>query len=115
MLQFIPSPNVGGNQFSSGTEKRRTNDDKGSVRVDADTKKYGSLAAYCFIAHYNLDAPYPVGFGCATVPRPSGAYDAISNGTDQVIVLRDTKTHGTSMVNKAHFNYNNLINILGVH
>jgi hypothetical protein len=114
MLQFIPSPNVGGNQFSSGTEKRRTNDNKGSVRVDADTKKYGSLSAYYFIDHYNLDDPYPVGFGGATVPRPSGAYDAISNGTDQVIVLRDTKTHGTSMVNEAHFSYTRLDNILGV-
>jgi hypothetical protein len=93
MLQFIPSPNVGSNQFSSGAEKRRTNDDKGSVRVDADNTKYGTLSAYYFIDRYNLDDPYPVGFGGATVPGPSGAYDALSNGTDRVIVLRDTKQH----------------------
>src|SRR6202011_6028077 len=86
MLQFIPSPNVGSNQFSSGAEKRRTNDDKSSARIDADSTKYGTLSAYYFIDRYNLDDPYPVGFGGATVPGPSGAYDAISNGTDEVIV-----------------------------
>jgi hypothetical protein len=114
MLQFIPSPNVGSSQFSSGAEKRRTNDDKGSVRIDADTTKYGTLSAYYFIDRYNLDDPYPVGFGGATVPGPSGAYDALSNGTDQVIVVRDTKTLGASMVNEAHFSYTRLDNILGV-
>src|SRR6202043_283651 len=114
MLQFIPSPNVGGNQFSSGAEKRRTNDDKGSVRFDANTTNYGTLSAYYFIDRYNLDDPYPVGFGGATVPGPSGAYNALSNGTDQVIVLRDTKTLGTTMVNEAHFSYTRLNNTLGV-
>jgi len=114
MLQFIPSPNVGGNQFSSGTEKRRTNDDKGSARIDANTTKYGNFSAYYFIDRYNLDDPYPVGFGGATVPGPSGAYDALSNGTDQVIVLRDTKTLGATMVNEAHFSYTRLNNTLGV-
>jgi hypothetical protein len=114
MLQFIPSPNVGNNQFSSGAEKQRTNDDKGSIRIDADTAKYGTLSAYYFIDGYNLDDPYPVGFGGATVPGPSGAYDALSNGTDQVIVLRDTKTLGASMVNEAHFSYTRLNNTLGI-
>ena len=114
MLQYIPSPNVGSNQFSSGAEKQRTNDDKGSVRVDADTTKYGTLSAYYFIDRYNLDDPYPVGFGGATVPGPSGAYDALSNGTDQVIVLRDTKTLGATMVNEAHASFTRLNNTLGV-
>jgi Carboxypeptidase regulatory-like domain len=114
MLQFIPSPNVGGNQFSSGAEKRRTNDDKGSARIDANTTKYGNFSAYYFIDRYNLDDPYPVGFGGATVPGPSGAYDALSDGTDQVIVLRDTKTLGATMVNEAHFSYTRLNNTLGV-
>jgi len=114
MLRFIPSPNVGSNQFSSGAEKRRTNDDKGSVRIDSDTTKNGNLSAYYFLDRYNLDDPYPVGFGGATVPGPSGAYDALSNGTYQVLVLRDTKTLGASMVNEAHFSYTRLNNTLGV-
>jgi hypothetical protein len=66
--------------------------------------------AYYFIDRYNLDDPYPVGFGGATVPGPSGAYDAVSNGTDQVIVLRDTKTLGASMVNEADCRYTRLHN-----
>jgi len=114
MLQFIPAPNVGTNQFSSGAEKRRTNDDKGSARIDLNTIKYGNFSAYYFIDRYNLDDPYPVGFGGATVPGPSGAYDALSNGTDQVLVLRDTKTLGASMVNEAHFSYTRLNNTLGI-
>jgi hypothetical protein len=114
MLQFIPSPNVENSQFSSGAQKRRTTDDKGSARIDADTTKYGNLSAYYFIDRYNLDDPYPVGFGGATVPGPSGAYGAVSNGTDEVIVLRDTKTLGASMVNEAHFSYTRLNNTLGV-
>jgi hypothetical protein len=114
MLQFIPLPNFAPNQFSSGAEKRRTNDDKGSVRIDANTAKYGNFSAYYFLDRYNLDDPYPVGFGGATVPGPSGAYDALSSGTDQVIVLRNTKTLGTSMVNEAHFSFTRLNNTLGV-
>jgi hypothetical protein len=114
MLQFIPSPNVGTDQFSSGAEKRRTYDDKGSARIDTSSTKYGNFSAYYFIDRYNLDDPYPVGFGGATVPGPSGPYDALSKGTDQVIVLRDTKTFGTTMVNEAHFSYTRLNNTLGV-
>jgi hypothetical protein len=114
MLRFIPSPNVGSTQFSSGAEKRRTSDDKGSVRIDANTAEYGNFSGYYFIDRYNLDDPYPVGFGGATVPGPSGAYDALSNGTNQVIVLRDTETLGASMVNEAHFSYTRLNNTLGV-
>jgi hypothetical protein len=113
-LQFIPAPNVGTNQFSSGAEKRRTNDDKGSARIDANTIKYGNFSAYYFVDRYSLDDPYPAGFGGATVPGPSGAYDALSNGTDQVIVLRDAKTLGMSMVNEAHFSYTRLNNTLGI-
>jgi hypothetical protein len=114
MLPFIPSPNVGNGQFSSGAQKRRTTDDRGSARIDATTSKYGNLSAYYFIDRYHLDDPYPVGFGGATVPGSSGAYDAVSNGTDEVIVLRDTKTLGASMVNEAHFSYTRLNNTLGV-
>jgi hypothetical protein len=114
MLQFIPSPNVGTNQFSSGAEKRRTNDDKGSARIDANTIKYGNFSVYYFTDRYSLDDPYPVGFGGATVPGPTGAYDALSNGTDQVVVLRNTKTFGNTMVNEAHFSFTRLNNTLGV-
>ena len=114
MLQFIPAPNVGNSQFSSGAEKRRTRDDKGSARADVNSARYGNISAYYFLDSYTLDDPYPVGFGGATVPGPNGAYDALSSGKDQVIVLRDTKTLGSTMVNEAHISYTRLNNLLGV-
>jgi hypothetical protein len=114
MLQYIPTPNIGGIQFSSGAEKRRTDDDKGSARLDLNSARYGNVSGYYFVDAYTLDDPYPVGFGGATVPGPNGAYDALSNGTDQVIVVRDTKTLGSTMVNEAHLSYTRLSNLLGV-
>jgi len=114
MLQYIPTPNVGSNEFSSGAQKRRTNDDKGSARVDLNSARYGTVSAYYFVDGYTLDDPYPVGFGGATVPGPNGAYDALSSGTDQVAVVRDTKTFGSTMVNETHISYTRLSNRLGV-
>jgi hypothetical protein len=114
MLQFIPSPNFGTSQFSSGAEKRRTRDDKGSVRIDATSVKYGNFSGYYFVDRYKFDDPYPVGFGGANVPGPTGSYDALSNGMDQVIVLRDTKTLGAAMVNEAHVSFTRLNNTLGI-
>src|ERR1700691_5823435 len=114
MLQYIPPPNVGSNEFSSGAEKMRTDDDKGSARIDLNSARYGNVSAYFFGDGYTLDNPYPGGFGGATVPAPNGAYDALSSGTDQVAVLRDTKTIGSSMVNAAHISYTRLSNLLGV-
>ena len=114
MLPYIPLPNVGSNEFSSGAEKMRTGDDKGSARVDFNSARFGNVSAYYFVDGYTLDNPYPVGFGGATVPGPNGPYDALSNGTDQVAVLRDTKTIGSTMVNEAHISYTRLSNVLGI-
>jgi len=75
----------------------------------------GSVAItnYYFMDRYNLDDPYPVGFGGATVPGPSGAYDALSNGTDGDRPPRHQNSCA-SMVNEAHVSYTRLNNTLGV-
>ena len=114
LLQFIPLPNLGTNEFSTGVDKERLGDDKGSARIDINSNRYGTLSAYYFIDKYNLDNPYPSGFGGATVPGPTGAYDAISAGTDQMVVISDTKTLGSNLVNEAHLGYVRLNNDLGV-
>ena len=114
MLQFIPTPNLGTNEFSTGADKQRLNDDKGSVRLDVNTSRFGTLSAYYFADDYNLDNPYPSGFGGATLPGPNGPYDALSQGIDQMIVLSDTKTFSTNLVNEAHIGYVRLNNNLGV-
>jgi hypothetical protein len=114
MMQFIPKPNVGASEFSTGTDKQRLNDDKGSVRMDINTSRYGSFSAYYFADNYTLDNPYPSGFGGATLPGPNGPYDAFSSGRDQMIVLSNTKTFGSNLVNQAHIGYVRLNNSLGV-
>ena len=114
MLQYIPTANAGSNQFSSGAEKRRTADDKGSARIDLNSGRYGNISGYYFVDGYTWDDPYPVGFGGATVPGPHGADDALSSGRDQVIVLRGTKKVGSTMVNEAHISYTRLSNLLVV-
>jgi len=114
MMQFIPSPNLGANEFSTGANKLRLNDDKGSGRIDVNTTRYGAFSGYYFTDNYNLDNPYPSGFGGATLPGPNGAYDALSSGRDQMIVLSNTKTLGSNLVNEAHVGYIRLHNNLGV-
>jgi hypothetical protein len=114
MSQFIPAPNLGANEFSSGAEKQRLNDDKGSVRMDINSSRLGTLWVYYFADRYNLDNPYPSGFGGASLPGPSGPYNALSSGTDQMIVLNDTRSFGSHVVNEAHIGYVRLNNNLGV-
>jgi len=114
MMQFIPTPNLGFSEFSTEADKLRLNDDKGSARIDMNTTRYGTLSAYYFADNYTLDNPYPSGFGGATLPGPDGAYNALSSGRDQMIVLSNTKTFGSNLVNEAHVGYIRLNNNLGV-
>jgi hypothetical protein len=114
MAQVIPTPNLGTDEFSTGAERQRLNDDKGSVRMDVNTSRVGTFSGYYFSDNYSLDNPYPSGFGGATVPGPSEAYDAISSGKDQMIVLSNTRTVGSNLVNEAHIGYVRLNNNLGV-
>ena len=113
-MQFIPTPNLGANEFSNAANKLRLNDDKGSTRIDINTTRYGTFSAYYFADNYNLDDPYPSGFGGATLPGPDGPYDELSSGRDQMIVLSNTKTFGSNLVNEAHIGYVRLNNNLGV-
>ncbi len=114
MLQFIPTPNLGTNEFSSAAYAQRLTDDKGSARLDANSSRYGTFSAYYFVDNYNLDNPYPSGFGGATVPGPDGPYDALSYGQDQMLVLSNTKTFGANTVDEARIGYVRLNNDLGV-
>jgi hypothetical protein len=114
MLQYIPAPNSGTNQFSSGAEKQRVNDNKGSARMDIDAKRYGNFSLYYFLDKYNLDNPYPGGLGGATIPGPKGSFDALSNGLDQLFVLNYAKSFGSTMVNEAHVSFTRLNNNIGI-
>src|ERR1700686_3828058 len=115
MLQYIPSPNIGTNSFESASEALTIHDEKAAGRIDWNTGKTGNFSFYYFYDKYNLDNPYPSGFGGATVPNPAGgAFDGVSNGLDQVFVASNTKAFGSTLVNEARISGTRLNNNLGV-
>lgn len=103
MLQYIPEPNVGVNQFSTGAYKRRINDNKAAGRVDFNSSRFGTSSIYYFNDRYNLDDPYPSGLGGATLPGNGFAYDAASFGVDQTLVFSNIHTFSAKTVNEARF------------
>jgi hypothetical protein len=109
LLQYIPLPNVGTNDYSNASEAQRLNDDKGSARMDAQTTHLGILSAYYFIDTYNLNNPYPTQQGGANVP----GFNALSNGRAQLASLTDTKTLSPTLVNAFQISYMRDFNDLG--
>jgi hypothetical protein len=115
MLQYIPSPNIGANNFESTSQALTIHDEKAAGRIDWNTDKSGNFSFYYFYDKYNLDNPYPSSFGGATVPNPNGgAFNATSNGLDQLFVISNTKTFGSTLVNEARLSATRLNNNLGV-
>lgn len=108
LLQYIPLPNTGSNDFSSASNSERIDDDKFSTRIDAMTR-FGNLSAYYFYDTYTLNNPYPVQQGGATVP----GFGALSSGLAQLVKVSDTKTFGSNMVNDVLFSYMRNHNKLG--
>ncbi len=100
LLQYIPLPNNSNGTFSTAAINETLHDEKGAIRVDANTR-WGALSAYYFLDDYSLDNPYPTGQGGANVP----GFNAITVGRAQLISLGATKTTGGSMVNEFHFSY----------
>ena len=115
LLQYIPSPNLGANNFESTSEALTIHDEKAAGRIDWNTDRSGNFTFYYFYDKYTLDNPYPSGFGGATVPNPTGgSFDATSNGLDQLFVVSHTKTFSSTLVNEARFSATRLNNNLGV-
>ncbi len=107
LLQYIPSPNVGNNQFSTSAFSQTVRDDKGSVRLDSNSR-LGQLSAYYFVDDYRLDNPYPGSVAGASIP----GFDALFIGRAQLLSLGNTKVIGANTVNELHLGilrYNNVI------
>ncbi len=66
LLNYIPVPDTG-SAFSSAASDEQLGDNKGSLRVDGNTR-FGMLSAYYFADRYSLNNPYPTGQGGANVP-----------------------------------------------
>jgi hypothetical protein len=108
LLSYIPQPNIGANLFSTSAYPETVSDDKGSARIDANTR-WGSLSGYYFIDGYRLDNPYPGGQGGASIP----GFDALTMGRAQMITLGDTKVFGPTVVNEFHAGFLRNANDIG--
>src|SRR5208282_4277237 len=100
LLPYIPKPNQAGNTFSTSAYNETLRDDKGAIRIDANTR-WGSIAAYGFLDDYALNNPYPTGQGGANVP----GFNAMTLGRAQLLSLGITKAFGVNAVNELHFSY----------
>lgn len=108
LLQYIPSPNVSASQYSTSTFAQTLRDDKGSVRIDWNSR-LGQISGYYFIDDYNLDNPYPGSVAGASIP----GFDALFIGRAQLLSLGDTKVFGSNTVNEFHVGYLRNANIIG--
>jgi len=108
LLKYIPTPNIGSDLFSTSAYPETVGDDKGSGRIDANTR-WGQLAGYYFIDNYRLDNPYPGGQGGASIP----GFDALTIGRAQMFTLGDTKTLGATSFNEFHAGFLRNVNNIG--
>ncbi len=100
LLQYIPQPNAGSGTFSTSTYAQTVRDDKGSVRVDRQTR-WGALMGYYFLDDYTLLNPYPTGQGGATVP----GFNAQNTGRAQLAAVNLQTMLGEAGTNLAHVSY----------
>jgi hypothetical protein len=108
LLQYIPAPNSATGTFATSAYNRTLRDDKGAVRLDADTR-WGLISAYYFIDDFDLDNPYPTAQSGASVP----GFNALTTGRAQLISLGDTKSFATTAINEFHLSYMRDITNLG--
>jgi hypothetical protein len=108
LLQYIPKPNNVDDTFSSSAFNQTLRDNKGSYRLDANTR-WGLLSAYYFLDDWAQNNPYPVAQGGANVP----GFNALYSGRAQLLDLGDTKTLGTTAVNEFRLSYLRDANDLG--
>ncbi len=101
LLQYIPLPNAGPSTFSTGANGQTVRDDKGSLRLEDDTRRFGLLSAYYFFDDYTENNPYPTGQGGASVP----GFNALTLGRAQLFNLGGTKTFGPTAVNEVRLSY----------
>jgi hypothetical protein len=108
LLQYIPAPNSGTNLFSTSAFSKTVRDDKGSLRIDGNSR-LGQLSAYYFVDDYRLDNPYPGSVAGASVP----GFDALFIGRAQLLSFGATKLIGLNAVNEFHLGFLRNANIIG--
>ena len=109
LLQYIPTPNFGDSVFSTGSSSELVRDDKGSVRVETGTTRWGQISAYYFYDNFFVNNPYPTGQGGASVP----GFNGLNLGTAQLLNLGDVKSFGSTSVNEFHLSFMRSYNNVG--
>jgi len=95
LLQYIPKPNIGANEFSTAAFSETVRDDRLAGRIDANAA-FGQLSFYYFFDNYRLDNPYPGAQGGANVP----GFDALTIGQAQLFTVGYTRQIGANTVNE---------------
>ena len=108
LLKYIPTPNLSNGRFSTSADDATLRDDKGAMRMDANTR-FGVLSSYYFADDYTLSNPYPTLQGGANVP----GFGALNLGRSQLLTLSDTKSFGPRTVNEFHFSFVRAANVVG--
>ena len=108
LLQYIPAPNAGDGQFSTGAFAKTVRDDKFSGRLDGNSR-FGLLTGYYFFDDYKLDDPYPGQQGGANVP----GFDAVTPGRAQLLTFGDNTVLGANTVNEFHVGFMRNANDVG--
>ena len=109
LLPYIPSPNLGTDQFSTSAFPQTVRDDKFSGRIDANGGRWGEISAYYFFDDYNLDKPYPGQQGGASIP----GFEALTFGRAQLVSLGDAKVFGAGTLNEFHMGFLRNANVIG--
>lgn len=110
LLQYIPTPtDIVHSTFSTGSQSEIVRDDKGSIRADTGTTRWGQLSAYYFYDNYKVNNPYPTGQGGASVP----GFNGLNLGTAQLLNLGDVKSFGSTSVNEFHLSFMRSYNNVG--
>jgi hypothetical protein len=108
LLQYIPAPNQSGNYFATSVNDQTLHDNKGALRLDANTR-WGLFSSYYFLDDFSQDNPYPTAQGGANVP----GFNALNLGRAQLLNLGNTRTLGGTAVNEFRFSYLRDSNDLG--
>jgi hypothetical protein len=108
LLQYIPTPNQPGNLFSTSAYNQTLDDNKGALRLDANTP-WGLVSTYYFLDNFTQNNPYPTAQGGANVP----GFNALNLGRAQLLNLGNTKTLSATSVNEFRFSYLRDSNDLG--
>jgi hypothetical protein len=103
LLKYIPAANSGP-FFSTSQFNQTLRDDKGSFRIDYNSR-FGLIAGYYFLDDFTFDDPY----GASSLP----GFATATQGRAQMANIADTKTFGPTAVNELRLHYMRTVNLGG--